>query len=230
MMTLSSSLRVAYVSHFRPFHSLHLLPQWRENSFLVESSGPLSMIGNCFQNNQIGYAPVSVYNEEYFFVNNYNDRSEGRFCPFASRFETASQFDNSAPLCSSFDADTCATDSTSTPTLAPTSSPTAPTSSPSSSPSGQPSEAPSDSLGPSVDPSTGPTFGPTVSPSTVPSGVPSMVPSFQPSGVLSIAPVMQTLSPATSLREITTSSSTCRSSSVVVGAIIAIVGSVWLAA
>lgn len=141
------------------------------------------MIGNCFEDNRIGYSTAAIYNEEHFLVDNFGRNSTGRPCALASIFETGAQFDNFAPICTTFDMTACAIEGSARPTLAPTSSPTAPTNSPTDAPTLVQSTAPSISAVP-----TGATRRPTVSPSNAPSGIPSFVPSGIPSVIPSAAP------------------------------------------
>lgn len=93
---------------------------WHLNSYLIESSGPLTMNENCFENNQVGVSPVVVYTPESLLSDNYGNESDGGTCHFASRYETSAKYEARAPSCTSYDANTCTARETSTPSLTPT--------------------------------------------------------------------------------------------------------------
>jgi len=133
-----------------------------ESSFLVESSGRVVMTDCCFENNQIGVSPVSVYGNGRgrLFEGNYGISNTRTSCTLAAVYETAEHWEFSAPLCENFDSTICRASITS---------------SPSASPSSYPSEMPS--LTPSVAPSEMPSSTPSLAPSPLASETPSMAPS-----------------------------------------------------
>jgi hypothetical protein len=96
-----------------------LLRQADRNSFLVETTGPLDLVRNCFTDNVIGVAPVAVYGAELIVNSNYQSNSAGKRCAFAAKFTTGSFYDNFSPLCTVFDANECQSASTETPSVSP---------------------------------------------------------------------------------------------------------------
>jgi hypothetical protein len=88
-------------------------------SALIESSGPLRIVRNCFSFNQMGVSPVVLYNGDFQFLNNFDELSRGIKCPLTSRFESAAQFEAFAPICEDFDAATCLLSETGAATPAP---------------------------------------------------------------------------------------------------------------
>ena len=127
--------------------------QSNKNSFLIDASGPLGLLHNCFSYNAVGVSPAVSYhaaNNAVVVTNNFAEVSRGGVCPFVSHFLTSWQYETDSPYCHDFDVTSCAADSipaywTSTPTGTP--SQLAKTTSPSKmptnvlhtiSPSGQP--------------------------------------------------------------------------------------------
>lgn len=152
--------------------TLYFLPKFDRSSFLVETSGPLSLSRNCFYNNVVGVSPVASYGLELQTSDNFGTNSQGRTCQFLSSFETSAQFVSFSPRCINFES---VSECTASYTVSPTS---APSNVPSVSPSVVASNAPS--RVPSVSPSMSPTkVGDTYSPSTefAPSKSPSAAPS-----------------------------------------------------
>jgi len=154
-------------------------------SFLVESSGPLSMMLNCFSNNLVGVSPVASYGGDIESTDNYGTSSNGTVCQFISSFESSSQFDSFTPTCTTFESMTdCLAYSTAVP-------------------SASPSMDISDS--PSIVPTTVPSFIASLSPSRsptrrgdtkAPTGSPSSVPSMDPT--ISMSPTSKTQKPSIS--------------------------------
>jgi hypothetical protein len=123
--------------------------QFETHSFLVETSGPLIMVRNCFSFNEVGVANVATYGAGSLYYDNYQQMSAGLKCPFVSRYMTATQVAENTPFCLDFDAVVCGAGATSAPTSqSPTTAPTS---------LFQPSAAPMSSF---------PTFFPTVETST----------------------------------------------------------------
>ncbi|GAX09949.1 hypothetical protein FisN_11Lh063 [Fistulifera solaris] len=137
-------------------------------SYLVETNGPLTMTNNCFENNQIGIAPVGVYGGENLFAGNFESMSTGDICPFVSNFETDEQFEANMPRCSAFELSgtgaTCQADV-----------PPGPTATPTSMPSSFPSSVPTDTFAPSST-TDAPTLAPTGSPVVAPVAAPNAAP------------------------------------------------------
>jgi len=77
------------------------------DSTLIEASGPLAMVNNCFLYNQIGVAAVTAYDSEAIFAKNYQASSSGRVCPFAQHYESFIQYENANPKCLQYDSSTC---------------------------------------------------------------------------------------------------------------------------
>ncbi len=161
-----------------------LLVKNATNSFLIESSGPLTLESNCFLDNALGVSAAVVYGAPIEASNNYGFNSTGGRCEFAAIFETELQLQNFTPQCLNFDATSCQA------SLLATAAPAYPSDSPSISPSQFPTTTPSS--GPSETPTIGPSSGPSstagipsVSPSSIsllsPSQIPSLFPSFFPS-------------------------------------------------
>lgn len=161
-------------------HSLHLQPL--RTSFLIESSGPLSLDLNCFYNNQVGVAAVGSYVADVDFSLNYGLNSSGSICEFLAAFETSVQFELYAPACVGWDddrnADSCLDSQTKTPTIPPTGYPSA---------------------SPSMEPA----------PSSYPSLAPSSVPSISPYPTITAAPTRITEAPSASPTLASGSSSMC---------------------
>lgn len=189
-------------------HTFICKQQASRNSFLIETTGPLTVVGSCFENNQVGVAPIVTYGQQSFLVDNYNDNSNGGLCALASHYDTATNYDNNSPRCASFDAVRCLARGTAMPTSAPTSQPTAPTNFPTFSPTishrptPQPTERPSAS--PSSSPSSSPsrTFRPTTttrSPTREPTGQPTIVPTTMPVPLTSLSGTSASLGLSTSL-------------------------------
>lgn len=161
-----------------------------KSSFLIETSGPITVTGSCFESNQVGVSPVVTYGvNEHIFVDNYGDSSNGGLCALGARFETTVQLEANVPLCTQFDGATCEARSTRPPTLSPTSMPTGgfPTTSPSSSPTSFPTVTPAPSiLEPTLLPTTlEPTSAPFMEPTSAPFIVPSSAAVLKaPSGLL----------------------------------------------
>lgn len=134
--------------------------QPRTSSFLVESTGPLTMTSNCFVGNRVALSPVAAYGRhDRIFASNYGNASAGEACPFASRFEAAAQYEGSAPSCLDYDAATCLAGvfggdagiagqpATPAPAKSPTKSPTkAPTKAPTDAPTNLPATKPPTNL------------------------------------------------------------------------------------
>jgi len=145
-------------------------------SFLIETSGPLELYDNCFENNLVGFSNVvSWYKETPSTFDNFGDNSRGDSCSYLASYETDQQYKAGTPRCLLFETALCKAFSTDSPSLSPSSSPTA---SPSASPSDKPSNKPSASPTISMVPSASPTVSP--APSSSPSGKPSASPTAYP--------------------------------------------------
>jgi len=133
-----------------------------KQSYLIESSGPLTLIENCFQDNLVGVSSVVTYAPDHFVsLNNYGI-TDGPKCAYASTFSSSDQFYAFAPGCVSWEANVCLADATL-----------------------QPSPAPSEVA--SLLPTKYSTQTPTVS--TSPSMVPSDIASDPPTGYPTVTPV-----------------------------------------
>eukprot|EP00543_Licmophora_paradoxa_P008914 CAMPEP_0202457726 /NCGR_PEP_ID=MMETSP1360-20130828/14670_1 /ASSEMBLY_ACC=CAM_ASM_000848 /TAXON_ID=515479 /ORGANISM="Licmophora paradoxa, Strain CCMP2313" /LENGTH=508 /DNA_ID=CAMNT_0049077885 /DNA_START=38 /DNA_END=1564 /DNA_ORIENTATION=+ len=144
------------------------------NSFLIETSGDISLDRNCFLDNLIGVSPVVAYASNVNSTQNYGAVSDGRRCNFVSRFETQAQYDFFAPKCLNYEElTTCQSDITASPSMVPTQTPTGyPTisASPSAGPSQPFTALPTGT--PSLPPP--PTLTPTESAPTTPQPITSM--------------------------------------------------------
>jgi len=149
-------------------------------SFLIETSGPLELYDNCFENNQVGFSNVvSWYKDTPTTFDNFGDNSMGGSCSYLASYETDQQYKARTPRCLLFDAARCKAFATDSPSSSPSSSPTTtPTASPSDAPSASPSAAPTISMAPSVSPSVSP--APSSSPSDKPSASPTASPTKSP--------------------------------------------------
>ena len=139
----------------------------------METSGPITVLRSCFENNKVGVSPIAVYGTEYLFAQNFQEFSAGNVCIMSSHFETAEQYELFQPRCERFDirglGAVCPLDGSSSPTKAP-----APTSSPTMAPTPvtpAPSQAPSTTMAPSTMPSWYPTPQPTERPTSLPTTV-----------------------------------------------------------
>jgi hypothetical protein len=145
---------------------VHLQPE--RTSYLIETSGPLTLDLNCFYYNQVGVAAVGSYVADVDFYQNYGLNSSGSVCEFLAVFETSIQFELFTPACVGWDdernADSCQDSQTKTPTISPTDLPSA-------SPSMEPSMT-----APSGTPSLAPTSAPTISPRPTMTVAPTMEP------------------------------------------------------
>lgn len=156
---------------------------YETNSYLIESSGPIQLVGNCFDDNDIGVAPVGVYND-FFASNNYGSMTTaGAKCSFAAKFNDPMRFELFTPECALFDViDACGISGT----FAPIGSPTnAPSDFPSSAPV---TESPTSST---KEPTESPTEWPTEALSEKPSRSPFAQPSAVPSISVTPAPTAQ---------------------------------------
>lgn len=136
----------------------------------METSGPITVLRSCFENNKVGVSPIVVYGTEYLFAENYQEFSAGNVCIMSSHFETTEQYELFQPRCERFDirgfGAVCPLDGSSAPTKAP-----APTSSPTLAPTPMtppPSQSPSTTTAPSTMPSWYPTPKPTERPTSFP--------------------------------------------------------------
>lgn len=151
--------------------------KFEKNSYLIESSGSLTLSLNCFTNNSVGVSPAVAYGPSAVSDNNFGTSSNGTTCGFLSHFQSATQFQAFTPVCKDFEATSrCLSDTTGMPSASPTGFPsTIPPSNVPSSPTG----APTSSSIPSPVPSKRPTGKPTtqapsnLDPSTAPSPAPS---------------------------------------------------------
>lgn len=75
-------------------------------SFLIESSGPVELMRNCFQHNSLGVAPVGVYGSTIVATDNFQYNSTGGVCQMSAYF-TASSYASFTPICASFDSPNC---------------------------------------------------------------------------------------------------------------------------
>lgn len=151
-------------------------------SFLIETSGPLELYENCFEDNLVGVANVaSWYRESPSTFGNWGGNSNGPKCGYMASYETDTQYRLNTPRCFGFESNKCQAFGTDSPSLSPSA---APTSSPSESPSASPTLT--GSMGPTV--SSAPSMSPSVSgaPSSSPSDHPSSTPTESPT--LSAAP------------------------------------------
>jgi len=110
-------------SHVYACHSSCFLLQADRDSFLVETTGPLELIRNCFRDNVVGVSPVGVYGAELIANSNYLSNSAGQRCDLAAKFTAGMSFDSSTPLCTSFDVTECAIDFSEASSGVPASSP-----------------------------------------------------------------------------------------------------------
>lgn len=96
------------------------------HSFLIDASGPLELVQNCFSWNSVGVSPAVSYHSEESLVlsDNFAEVSRGSMCPFVGHFRTAWQYTTDSPFCYDFDVTSCQADLTVAPTLAPTQTPT----------------------------------------------------------------------------------------------------------
>jgi len=82
------------------------------------------MVRNCFTDNVVSVAPVSIQGSSTLVVNsNYHSNSAGGRCDLAAKFVTGSAFENFTPECTSFDATECQIFDTEAPSVTPTTSP-----------------------------------------------------------------------------------------------------------
>lgn len=138
------------------------------NSFLISTSGPISLHQNCFEYNQVGVSPVASYgSEKVVAADNFQFSSQGPKCSFVSKFVVASDVKKMTPFCLQFDASVCQETWTESPTEYRSQDPS---SSPSLVPTSTPSIRPSlkESQWPSVEPTNSPSLSPTAVPSSVP--------------------------------------------------------------
>lgn len=77
-----------------------------QESFLIETSGPLELNRSCFYHNSIGVAPVVVYSSSLVANDNFQYNSTGGVCQFSAQF-TASSYIAFTPVCASFDSPQC---------------------------------------------------------------------------------------------------------------------------
>jgi hypothetical protein len=118
--------------------------QWQLNSFLVESSGPLTMVENCFENNKVGVSMVMAYNPELFMVENFGNESNGLTCTFSAHYTSYQEYLAKMPQCVNYDASECRAFGTPEPSMQPSETPSwAPSFVPSALPSDVPSTTPS---------------------------------------------------------------------------------------
>jgi hypothetical protein len=152
------------------------------HSFLVETSGPITVTSSCFENNAVGFAPIMGYGiETQIFVGNYvsNTNTTSGRCQLAAQFQTEGELLSGSPRCITTNGTMCLALGTSPPTVAPTAQPTAPTFYPTHFPSEFPSLVPTSSAAP-----TGSTDSPTMGPTTnIPSPLPTVRPSLSPSSI-----------------------------------------------
>jgi hypothetical protein len=80
--------------------------QLAEESFLIETSGPLEVNRSCFYHNALGVAPVVVYGASLVANDNFQYNSTGGICQFSALF-TASSYVSFTPVCASFDSPQC---------------------------------------------------------------------------------------------------------------------------
>ena len=93
------------------------------NSFLVETTGPLDLVRNCFTDNMLGVASVATYDMELIASSNYQSNSTGQFCDFAAKFTTGMFYDSFSPICTNFDVTECQSNFSDAPSMSPSSSP-----------------------------------------------------------------------------------------------------------
>jgi hypothetical protein len=118
--------------------------QWQLNSFLVESSGPLTMVENCFENNKVGVSMVMAYNPELFMAENFGNESNGLTCMFSAHYTSYQEYLAKLPQCVNYDASECRAFGTPEPSMQPSETPSwAPSNVPSALPSDFPSSTPS---------------------------------------------------------------------------------------
>jgi hypothetical protein len=158
------------VLHHAVSFSFFVTLQPLRSSFLIETSGPITVDFNCFYNNTVGVANVGSYVADLDFTQNFGEASSGQICEFLAAFETSVQFELFTPTCVSWDdprnAASCSDSLTKTPTIPPTDYP-------STSPSAEPTTVPTSQ--PSNRPSPGETSVPTLSPYPTSSMMPSMI-------------------------------------------------------
>jgi hypothetical protein len=113
----------AFVSHYIP-NVVDV--QSDRNSFLIETSGPLDLVRNCFEDNVVHVAPVAIYGTRLLASSNYGLNSTGDLCPLAAAFSTSSSFESFTPNCTDFDASECMISDPNATTVRPSASPTVP--------------------------------------------------------------------------------------------------------
>jgi hypothetical protein len=157
--------------------------QYLRNSYLVETSGPLTLSLSCFTNNSVGVSPVATYGSSMVVSdNNYGLAEATQKCRYLSKFSTQAQFDLFTPTCLDFESTTqCLSDTTAMPSASPTGFPSTgtPTLLGSQMPTGTPTAKPS--AQPTISPP--PTASPQPS-DLVPSAPPSQSPTDMPSAKL----------------------------------------------
>jgi hypothetical protein len=185
----TTTLRYALPTHMSYHHCggscthmfLYLLFQNSTNSFLIESSGPITVRGSCFENNLVGISPIAVYGTQYLFAQNYEYLSSGKTCALASLYTTAAAYETRTPLCSTFDLNGtnayCPLLGSAAPSSVPSFAPTSPTGTPSLMPT---TATPGPSAGPSITPQ--PSENPTLHPTRSPAKFPTRVPTAKPTG------------------------------------------------
>jgi len=156
-------------------------------SFLIESSGPLELYDNCFQDNKVGVANAASYSEDTpISVRNFGEGSSGGACNYLASFETDRQYELFQPRCLVFESNFCTALVTPSPSTTPSAAPT-PVGSGSPTVSAAPSATPTISAMPSATPTAAPSASPSSRPSISPA--PSASPTALPSGNPTITPV-----------------------------------------
>ena len=165
------------------------------SSYLIQTSGQVSVKNSCFIDNKITTAPILRYGKRPFELEN-NFGSTPSQCELFAGFSSISQFDRFVPQCiGRLNAARCEADGTAAPTQSPSAAPTSPTAAPSQAPSPLASETPTLSQSPTNNPTRTPSAQPSVSsapsertPSQSPSRLPTQIPSVSPSNVPTRSP------------------------------------------
>lgn len=73
------------------------------SSFLIESSGPLTIYDNCFDDNKVGVSPIVSYKSSHDGRRNAGTKSNGPKCQFLAAFQTERQYKYFSPECKNFE-------------------------------------------------------------------------------------------------------------------------------